>query len=448
MSPTESELRSYLHTEAEQVDARGSMASAVFAAKRRSDRRRAGGLAALTVLAVAAPVAWASFTGGPAPTVPGTTSGTVTSASATPSTSSPTTPTAAPTVVSRMADAEYTAKPVLNDPNPNGFVSPGVPYSVNGVIHDDALTSTTPEPGPEPSMSIYPQENTVTAPVSGGFPTFQRLEQGRYLMRATSGNDQRVHILLGGAQSTVIDGAQDAVVSADGRRIAWTDGSAINHAGEGLIHIADSSGSEITTVKVDAMPTALVDDVLYGIKVMGYDFADESVRIDLGTGARTEFKGTIVAVHPASSLAIVSDIVTNGEPEKPQSLCYRLVDTRSTGLPTKLKACGDVIPFAFSPDGRFLLARGGDDGLVVIDARDGRIMLDATGASGLRAQSARITDDGWALVMSVLTADMRRSGLVRCTFTGECEQVGGPSVEQPAPDATESPRVAYGLAAN
>lgn len=448
MSPTESELRSYLHTEAELVDSRGSMANAVFAAKRRSDRRRAGGLAALTVLAIAAPVAWASFTGGPAPTIPGTTSGTVASASATPTTSSPTTPTAAPTVVSRMADAQYTAKPVLNDPNPNGFVSPGVPYSVNGVIHDDALTSTTPEPGPEPSMSIYPQENTVTAPVAGGFPTFQRLEQGAYLVQATSGSDQRVHIVRGGGNSTVIDGAQHAVASADGRRIAWTDASAVNHAGEGLIHIADSSGSEMTSVKVDASPTALVGDILYATKVLGYEFAGESVRIDLTTGAETPFKGNVVDVNAASGLAIVTDLLVAGEPEKPRDLCYRLVDARSTDLPTRLRACGDVIPFAFSPDGRYLLASGGDNGIVVVDVRDGRIVLDAIGTSGLHPQAARMTDDASAVVMSVLSADMTRNGLVRCTLTGDCEQVGGPSVEEPAPDDTNSPRTAYGLAAN
>ncbi len=444
MSPTESELRSYFQTEAGQVDARGSMADAVFAAKRRSDRRRAGGLAALTVIAVAAPLAWASLTGAPAPTVPGIPPSTVSSTGPTPTASSPT-PTPAPTVTSRMEDAQVTARPALNDPSQ--IRSPGVPYAASGIIRDDVLAPTTPEPSAEdPLAGIY--ETTVTAPVGGGFPTFQRLEQGRFLVQATSGTDQRVHIVSGLGTSTVLEGAQHAVVSADGRRIAWTDGTAINHAGEGVIHIADSTGAESTTVKVDATPTALVGDILYAIEVLGYEYAGQSVRINLSTGDRTDFKGNVVAVNAASGLAIVTDLFVDGEPEKPRDLCYRLVDTLSTDLPTRLRACGDVIPFAFSPDGRYLLARGGDDGIFVVDALDGRILLDAIGSSGLRPQSARITDDGWALVMSVLTADMRRSGLVRCTFTGECEQVGGPSIEEPAPDDADSPRIAYGLAIN
>jgi hypothetical protein len=431
MSLTESDLRRHLDHEADHIDATGDFAAAVFAAKRRGDRRRVAGVAVAVALAMGLPVAWS--VGGRAPFTPATTpapslSPSESSASSTTSqsTSASTTPTSAPTVTARADDAAVTAQPTLSDATSDA--DPGVPYSARGVLHDG--------------------DATVSSPLKGGFPTFARLEHGGYVLEATSGSDQKVYIVSADGKATVLKGAEGFVVSADRSRIAWTDGLAINTPGERLVHIADSSGRERSSVKVDGMPTALVGDTLFVIKVQGFDFAGTSWRIDLTSDERTEIQGNVYAVHAGSGLAIVSDSVTDGEPEKPRDLCYRLVDTRAMPPTTRLAVCGDAIPYAFSPDGRYVLARGGADRVLVVDTSDGRIVLDAIGSSNLRAQGARMTDDGSAVVMSVLSADMSRSGLVRCTLRGECQQVAGPALEEPAPEGGDSPRTAYGVSEN
>jgi hypothetical protein len=433
MSPTESELRSYLQHEAEQIDASGDHAAAVFAAKRRSDRRRGAGVAAVAVLAMAVPVAWS--VGGRAPVTPATTpapslSTSETSASSTtaPTASASTaTPTSAPTVTVLAKDAAVTARPTLSDAGSDA--DPGVPYSARGVVHDGNAS--------------------IETPLKGGFPTFARLDHGGYVLQATSGSDQKVYIVSADGVATVLAGARGFVVSHDRSRIAWTDGRAVNHAGEGLVHIADSRGKELSTVQVDGAPSALVGDTLFVIKQFGYDYGGTSWRIDLGTGRRTEIKGNVYAVHGASGLAIATDqIPPEPDPSNPADSCYRIVDVRAAEPVTRLEACGDFLPEAFSPDGRYVVGRAGQDVLVVADTTTGEVVLDALGTSGLHGEGARMTDDGSAIVMPVTSADWTRSGLVRCELTGECAQVAGPAVKEPAAEDTVSPRTAYGVSEN
>lgn len=430
MSPTEFDLRRHLDHEAEHIDATGDFAGVVFAAKRRSDRRRVAGVAAAAVLAMALPVAWS--VGGQAPVTPATTPAPSPSTEA-PSATSPTAsastaaPTPAPTVTALVKDAQVTASPTLS-----GTFSdkdPGVPYSASGVFHDAS--------------------RTVTGPLVGGYPTFARLADGGYIVRATSGSDQRVYIVSTDGPAKVLAGAQAFVVSADRTRIAWTDGRAINTPGEGRIHIADASGTEVSTVKVDGTPTALVGDALFAIKLAGYDFAGESVRVNLTTGVQTRLEGNLYAVHADSGLAILAgSLPPEPDPNKPADSCYRIVDVLAASPVTRLSACGDFMPTGFSPNGRYLLALNGQVRLVVADVSDGRVVLDALGSSGLVAESARMTDDGSALVMSVTSADFTHNGLVRCELTGTCEQVGGPALKEPAPEDSNTPRTAYGVSVN
>jgi hypothetical protein len=324
-------------------------------------------------------------------------------------------------------DAAVTARPTLSDAGSYG--DPGVPYSARGVMREGTAS--------------------VESPLQGGFTTFARLDHGGYVLRATSGSDQSVYIVSPDGRTTVLQGAQGFVVSADRSRIAWTDGQAINTPGEGLVHIADSSGRERSTVKVDGMPTALVGDTLFVIKVAGFDFLGTSLRIDLTTDERTEIQGNLYAVHAATGLAIAADpVAPEPSADNPADRCYRIVDVRSEQPTTRLRACGDHLPQAFSPDGRYVFGRGGENTLVVADTASGEVVLDALGTSGLQPEAARMTDDGAAIVMSVLSADLTRNGLVRCELTGECTQVGGPSVKAPAPEDPDTPRTAYGVSVN
>ncbi len=430
MSTNEFDLRSYLDDEAEHIDATGSFATAVLAAKRRSDRRRAVGAGVVTVavLAVAVPLAWSGL-GGRTTVLPATrgpsdssTQTGLATDTATPS-ATPRPPTPAPTRTSFIKDALVTAHPTLAASAQSA--DPGVPYAVSGTFHDG--------------------EAAVTAPDRGGFATFSRLDHGGYIYRPTSGNDQKVSIVFTDGTSTVLKGADRFVVSADRTRIAWRDDSAILIPGTGVVHIADSRGRELSTVRVDAAPTALVGNDLYAVRLAGYDFAGMSVRVDLTTGRQTLIKGNVWAVNAASGTAIAADDVpAEPDPARPADHCYRLIDVTLDPPAVRLSVCGDYTPTGFSADGRHLIASPGS---VVVDAATGRVVLDAVGDSGLPVESSRLTDDGSALVMSVDSPDYARNGLVRCELTGACTQIG-PSTKEPAPDDAGTPRTSHAVADN
>jgi hypothetical protein len=418
MTPNERDLRAFLDDESEHVDVVGSFTEAVLAAKRRSDRRRVvmGATAALVAVAVAVPLWW-SKPNGREGQIPATTGVSVT---ATPPPAT-TTPRPAVTTTARVKDAAVVGAPRLRANA--SFVDPGIPYAVSGTFHDGAAAP-------------------VDGPVGGGFPTFERLDHGGFIAQVTSGNDQSAHIVFTDGTSTVLRGAATFVVSADRSRIAWRDGSAILTPGEGVIHVADSRGKDLSTVRVDATPSALVGDMLYAIKVGGYDFLGESVRIDLSTGRRTFIKGNVVDVEADRGLALALGGL-NGEPGTP--VCYTVLDVRGDRPRTRLVSCGDVIPDAFSPDGRFLVAGRGSQ---VVDIDTGQVLLDGIGTSGLNPEAGRMTDDGSALVMSVKSADYTRDGLIRCTLDGSCTQVGGPSIAEPPESDLASPRGAFAVSTN
>lgn len=434
MSPTEFDLRAHLDREAEHIDTRGSFAAAVVEAKRRSDRRRAraGGIAAAALLAVAVPLAWSSLDGRgarvPATSVP--VSGTASPTSATTPTTNTTTaldsatPTVAPTATRLIRDALVTARPTLVATAESK--DPGVPYSAAGVFHEGSTT--------------------VTGPLKAGYATFARLDHGGYAFGPTSG-EGKVHIVSAAGRDTVLEGAQVFVVSADRTRIAWTDGRAINAPGDGLVHIADSSGRELSTIRVDGSPSALVGDTLFVIKQFGYDYGGTSWRIDVRSGQRTEIEGNVLAVHEETGLAIAAGpLPPEPDPMRPADRCYQIVDVLVSVPSTRLSVCGDYMPAAFSPDGRYVVGGGGQDTLVVADVTSGQVVLDALGSSGLHVEGARMADDGSAVVMSVKSADWSRNGLVRCTLRGDCTQVGD-SLPEPEP-ASSAARTSFAVSEN
>ncbi|GAA5025735.1 hypothetical protein GCM10023258_18890 [Terrabacter aeriphilus] len=424
MSPEEFDLRAHLDSEAEHVNARGSFVEAVLDAKRRSDRRRAvaAGVAAVAVLAVAVPLAWSGL-GGRTSAVPATRAPSLSATQTGVPTSTTPAPTAVPTRTASAADARVTARPTLAASAPT--TDPGVPYAVAGLVRD----------GARPPLK---------APDEAGFAAFSRLDHGGYVYRPTSGADQEVTIVLPDGTSSVLSGADRFVVSADRTRIAWRDDSAVLTPGTGVIHVADSRGRELRTVRVDAGPAALVGDTLYAAELAGYDDTGSSVRIELDTGRRTSIRGIVRGLDAAGRTALVVDPVpdeTDGA--RPAGHCYRLLDLTVDPPVVRLAVCGDVTPTGISPDGRHLLAAPGS----VVDATTGRVVLDAVGDSGLQVESSRITDDGTALVMSVDSPDFARNGLVRCELTGACRQIG-PSAPEPAPEDGDTPRTTHAVADN
>ncbi|GAB3068945.1 hypothetical protein GCM10027053_36380 [Intrasporangium mesophilum] len=418
MTPTERDLRAFLDGESEHVDVVGSFAAAVVATKRRSDRRRvvAGAVTAIVAVVVAVPLLW-SKPAGRQIHVPATTPVTVTP---TPRPST-TTPQPAVTTTVSIKDAAAVGDPRLSASAP--FVDPGVPYAVRGTFHDGAAAP-------------------VDGPLRGGFPTFERLDHGGFIMQGKYGTNQGDFIVFTDRTGTVLKAAAGFVVSADRSRIAWSDGSAINAPGEGTIHLADSRGKELSIIKVDAAPTALVGRMLYAVKVGGYDYLGESLRIDLDTGRQTVIKGNVMDVDADRGLALAVGGL-HGEPGAP--VCYSVLDVRGDRPVTRLSSCGNVVPEAFSPDGRFLIAGSGAQ---VVDVNTGQVVLDAIGTSRLNPVAGRMTDDGSALVVSVSSADYSRSGLIRCTLDGACAQVGGPSIAEPPDSDTDSPRGAYAVSGN
>ncbi len=411
MTPNERDLRAFLDDESEHVDVVGSFSEAVLAAKRRSDRRRVvtGAVAVLAAVAVVVPLLWSKPTGRQSH-IPATTAVTGT-----------TTPRPAVTTTGRVRDAAAVGAPKLSASAP--FVDPAVPYAVLGTFHDGAAAP-------------------VDGPLRGGFPTFERLDHGGFIMQGTYGPEQGDFIVFTDRTGTVLKGAAGFVVSADRSRIVWSDGSAINAPGDGTIHIADSRGKELSTITVDAAPIALVGNLLYAVKVGGYDPLGESLRIDLDTGRQTVIPGNVADVDGDRGLALVVGGLS-GEPGAP--VCYSVLDVRGDRPVTRLSSCGDVVPDAFSPDGRFLIAGSGAQ---VVDVNTGQVLLDAIGRSGLNPVAGRMTEDGSALVVSVNSADYSRSGLIRCTLDGTCTQVGGPSKAEPAPDNTERPHGAFAVSRN
>ncbi|MER7071830.1 hypothetical protein [Terrabacter sp. NPDC000476] len=425
MSPDEIELRAHLDSEAEHVDATGSFVTAVLEAKRRSDRRRAvaAGVAAVAVLAVAVPLAWSGL-GGRTSTVPATRAPSLSATQTGVPTSTPAVPTPAPTRTVVLRDALASGKPTLAANAP--AADPGVPYAVAGVVRD----------GSRPALA---------APDEAGFTTFSRLDHGGYVYRPTSGTHQRVVIVLPDGTSSVLSGADRFVVSADRSRIAWRDESAILDPGTGVIHVADSRGRELRTVRVDAAPAALVGDVLYAVDLAGYDEAGTSVQVDLTTGRRTSIRGNVRAVDEEGRTALVVDTVPDDlDATQPAGHCYRLLDLTVDPPAVRLAVCGDVTPTGISPDGRHVVAAPGS---VVVEAATGRVLLDAVGDSGLQVESSRMTDDGTALVMSVDSPDFARNGLVRCELTGACRQIG-PSTPEPAPEDADTPRTTHAVSTN
>lgn len=423
MSPDEIDLRAHLGSEAEHVDATGSFVPAVLEAKRRSDRRRAvaAGVGAVAVLAVAVPLAWSGL-GSRTSAVPATRAPSLSATQTGVPTSTPAVPTPVPTRTATAADARATARPSLAATAPSS--DPGVPYAVAGVVRD----------GARPPLK---------APDEAGFTTFSRLDHGGFVYRPTSGTGQRVVIVLPDGTSSELRGAGRFVVSADRSRIAWRDDSAILDPGTGVIHVADSRGRELRTVRVDAAPVALVGDDLYAVQLAGYDYAGSFFRIDLATGQRTTSEGDLVAVDPSGRTALVTETPPEPDPTAPAAPCFRLLDLTAEPPAVRLAECADFVPTGFSPDGRLLLT---DTGLVV-DASTGRVVLDAVGDSGLQVESSRMSDDGTALVMSVDSPDLARNGLVRCELTGACRQIG-PSTPEPAPEDGDTPRTTHAVSAN
>lgn len=435
MTPDEFDLRSFLDEEASRVDAPGDFPAAVFARKRRSDKRRAvtAGVAVAAALAVAIPLAWNNL-GGPQRAQPArpTGSSSVSTSAPSPTSSGARTPsrtTAATTIPSpvvtataNIEDAAVTGAPTLG---PKGEeIDPGVPYAVSGVIRD----------GSAPEVKVSPD---------AGFSTFARLAGGGYVYEA----QQTVVVVQPSGRSAVLKGAAGYVVSTDRTRIVWTDAKATDpdRPGQHVIHIADTSGKEVSTVKADAAPVALDGDTLYAVELNGFDYGDTSLRIDLTTGRRTTIQGSLAAFNAATGLGIMRDLGAGQDPESTKPSCYQVVDVRSTEPVVRLTSCGTAQAVEFSPDGRYVFSYA--DIVVVSDARTGRVVLDATGRSGLHTTSARMTDDNGAVVMTVSSADHSRAGLVRCELTGACTQVG-PSLPITSSSDLSAPPVPHAVSTN
>jgi hypothetical protein len=271
------------------------------------------------------------------------------------------------------------------------------------------------------------------------------VSSGRDLVGVRSGHEASQLVpLTAGSLVPPERRATTPVVSADGSAIAWY----ARHGREGTLTVVRGDGSHSVDVRAVApLGFARADGGPLLLTEPGAT-SDLSVvrRLLPGTGAidpRWNRPGIGVAVSP-----VTGDLVVL----RPWSLgsCFVLLGPEGR---TRWRACtpavGDRPPpewvgalGPFSPDGRYLLARGiprevGNGAFAVIDVRTGRVLhrYDTSAAALRMFGDAVFEDDGHVLVAMY---ERGSTALVRCDFHGHCESATTP-VRTPAQRWTSHP---------
>ncbi|HET8594676.1 MAG TPA: hypothetical protein VFM07_05470 [Intrasporangium sp.] len=428
--PMERRLAAALHTQLDALTIRDDLVSGAVQRSRRIRRTRKAAVTAASVaaaLAIATPVAWSGLRTPQHLPAPGSPSLVPTgrATSPEPSTSSlPSSTTTAP-APSTPPPTHMLGAPlrqvVASLDDPSG--TPDVPYLHGTTVHDGDRTVRLrlPERSPHTFRGLF-TDGTVLVNVLNASGTWDLVWFDR----------------AGTEISREADGMM-AVLDSDRSQVAWVDA-------EDRIHLSDAQGNEVATWSQQGLyPTGVANGRVYA-----NDTQQRAVVLDSRSDTSTTLDGISWGpVHAGTGLAIAR------ERGRDNPTCYRLVELAT--LRQRWTICGSAgAPGPFSPDGRFLVVAGGQEGdphheFSVLRVLDGEPVLGVrTGTGPLALDGAKAVNATGTAVTVVATnvaavGQQSSQALLRCSLDGTgCSVVGA---AEPMPtDSVGNPAGVWGLA--